>query len=86
MHAGVCACIRGFLLWLRPVRPHVRQLSRGGRGRPHARAVRGRSIASTKVRALPEWLGRCKLLEELCVPRPPPDTHARAEKHTHTHA
>ncbi len=32
----------------------------------------GRSIASTKVRALPESLGRCKLLEELCVPRPPP--------------
>jgi hypothetical protein len=43
----------------------------GGRG-PHARAVRGRSIFSTKVKALPEWLGQCKLLEELCVPRPPP--------------
>jgi hypothetical protein len=45
--------------------------SRGGRG-PHARAVRGRDISSTKVQALPEWLGQCKLLEGLCVPRPPP--------------
>jgi hypothetical protein len=29
--------------------------------------VRGRSISSTKVKVLPEWLGRCKLLETLCV-------------------
>jgi hypothetical protein len=42
------------------------------RARPHARAVRGRSIDSTKVQALPESLGRCKLLERLCVPRPSP--------------
>ena len=35
-------------------------------------AVRGRAISGTKVQALPEWLGQCKLLEELCVPRPPP--------------
>ncbi len=67
----VCACNAWRLLWLRPVRPHVRPSSRGGCG-PHARAVRGRYIYSTKVRALPEWLGRCKLLEGLCVPRPPP--------------
>ncbi len=40
---------------------------RGGR-KPHGRAVGGRWIASTKVRALPEWLGQCKLLETLCVP------------------
>ncbi len=68
----VCAraCARDFL-WLRPVRPHVRPLVRGGRG-PHARAVRGRFISSTKVQALPESLGQCKLLETLCVPRPPP--------------
>jgi hypothetical protein len=39
------------------------------RVRPHARAVRGRSISFTKVQALPEWLGQCKLLETLCVPR-----------------
>ncbi len=50
-----------------PVQPHVRPLVRGGRG-PHARAVRGRVIRFTKVRALPESLGQCKLLEELCVP------------------
>ncbi len=50
-----------------PVRPHVRLWLRGGRG-PHTRAVHGRSIDSTKVTALPEWLGQCKLLEELCVP------------------
>ncbi len=37
-----------------------------------ARAVRGRSIAFTKVLALPESLGQCKLFEGLCVPRPPP--------------
>jgi hypothetical protein len=53
-----------------PVRPHVRPSSCGGRG-PHARAVRGRVIHSTKVTALPESLGQCKLLETLCVPRPP---------------
>jgi hypothetical protein len=58
------------------LRPHVRPSSRGGRG-PHARAVRGRDIASTKVRALPEWLGQCKLLGELCVPRPPPPPPVR---------
>jgi hypothetical protein len=44
---------------------------------PCARRVRphGRSIFSTKVTALPESLGQCKLLEYLCVPppaRPPP--------------
>ncbi len=39
---------------------------RGGRG-PHVRAVRGRSISGTKVTALPEWLGQCKLLAFLCV-------------------
>jgi hypothetical protein len=59
--------MRGDFLWLRPVRPHVRPSSRGGRG-PHARAVRGRHIRATKVKALPESLGRCKLLETLCVP------------------
>jgi hypothetical protein len=70
-HAGACAYMRGDFPWLRPVHPHVRPLSRGGCG-PHARAVRGRYIAYTKVNALPAWLGQCKLLEELCVPRPPP--------------
>ncbi len=63
--------MRGDFPWLRPVRPHVRPSSHGGRG-PHARAVRGRYIGFTKVTELPEWLGRCKLLEDLCVPRPPP--------------
>ncbi len=28
---GVWACMRGLLLWLRPVRPHVRPLLHGGR-------------------------------------------------------
>ena len=50
------------------------------RARPHARAVRGRSISSTKVKALPEWLGQCKLLEQLCVPRPPPRRRARLRR------
>ncbi len=68
-----CVCMQCVVsfAWLRPVRLHVRPSLRGGRG-PHARAVRGRWITSTKVRALPESLGQCKLLEELCVPRPPP--------------
>ena len=34
---------------------------------PHACVVRGRSISSTKVKALPESLGQCKLLGQLCV-------------------
>ena len=29
--------------------------------------VHGRGIGSTKVKALPEWLGNCTRLEELCV-------------------
>ena len=33
-----------------------------------AHAVRRRDISSTKVKALPEWLGQCTLLEILCVP------------------
>jgi hypothetical protein len=37
----------------------------------------GRSIDSTKVKALPDSLGQCKLLEELCVPRPPPPPPVR---------
>jgi hypothetical protein len=37
------------------------------RARPHVRAVHGRIIYGTKVKALPEWLGQCKLLEQLCV-------------------
>ncbi len=45
------------------------------RAQPH---VRGRSISSKKVRALPEWLGQCKLLETLCVPRPPRRRRARS--------
>jgi hypothetical protein len=36
-------------------------------GAGRMRVVRGRSIAFTKVHALPESLGQCKLLEELCV-------------------
>ncbi len=47
------------------------------RPQPHARAVRGRSISYTNVHALPESLGQCKLLVELCVPRPPPRRRAR---------
>ncbi len=40
-------------------------------------AVRGRIIYNTKVKALSESLGQCKLLETLCVPRPPPATAVR---------
>ncbi len=69
------ACMVSFP-WLQPVRPHVCPSSRGRRG-PHAHAVHGRSIRGTKVKALPEWLGRCKLLEGLCVPRPPPPPPVR---------
>jgi hypothetical protein len=61
----VCVrAMRSDFLWLRSVRPHVRGGTRC--------AVRGRHITSTKVTALPEWLGQCKLLVTLCVPRPPP--------------
>ncbi len=38
----------------------------------HARAVHGRYIRATKVKALPESLGQCKLFISLCVPPPPP--------------
>ncbi len=37
------------------------------RARPHAAAMHGRDIASTKVKALPESLGNSALLESLCV-------------------
>ncbi len=69
VQACVCVCVQCVapFLWLRPVRPHICSLLRGGRG-PHARVVRGRDISSTKVTALPDFLCRCKLLEELCVP------------------
>ncbi len=44
------------------------RLSIVSRRAPAARGRdRGRSIASTKVKALPEWLGQCKLLETLCA-------------------
>jgi hypothetical protein len=82
---GCGGCARGcavLFAWLRPVRPHVCPLVRCGRG-PHARAVRGRYIDYTKVRALPEWLGQCKLLERLCVPpaAPPPCAFAAVPAH-----
>jgi hypothetical protein len=66
-HAGVCVrAMRRDFLWLRP--DSSPRLPIGARrARPHARAVRGRSIYGTKVKALPEWLGKCTLLEELCV-------------------
>jgi hypothetical protein len=54
-----------------PFAPTSAHRRAAGAGR-HAGAVRGRYISGTKVRALPEWLGQCKLLEELCVPRPSP--------------
>ncbi len=57
--------------WRRAALDAAAAALRGRRG-PHARAVHGRSIDYTKVQALPEWLGQCKLLEELCVPRLPP--------------
>jgi hypothetical protein len=33
-----------------------------------ARGLHGRYISSTKLKALPEWLGQCTLLYYLCVP------------------
>ena len=45
---------------------------RSGRGGTHALcAVHGRRIYTTNVKALPESLGKCTLLEILCVPPPP---------------
>jgi hypothetical protein len=65
-HVGACPCMRGDFAWLRPrSSPRLPLVAR--RARPHARAVRGRSIYATKVKALPESLGQCKLLEFLCV-------------------
>ncbi len=52
-HAGVCACNA----WRLPSAYSAPRLS----------IFPGRSITATKVKALPEWLGRCKLLEILCV-------------------
>ncbi len=76
-HACVCAC-NPWRLSIASARfaPKVRRWSRGGCG-PHARAVRGRDISWTKVKALPESLGQCKLLVGLCVPRPPPPPPVR---------
>ncbi len=68
VHAGVCECTRG---GFGPF-DHVFPWLCGGRG-PHARAVRGSDIAYTKVTALPDSLGQCKLLQFLCVmPAAPP--------------
>jgi hypothetical protein len=39
----------------------------GGRGRMQSRAGYGRHIGFTKVKELPESLGKCPLLEKLCV-------------------
>ncbi len=64
--------MRGDFLWLRPVRPRVRPLFIVAE--MYLRTVRGRDISSTKVKALPESLGQCTLLEHLCVraAAPPP--------------
>ncbi len=85
-HALNRVCIHAWRLSMalnQPVRPHDCPLVRGGRG-PHAHAVRGRSIYSTKVKALPESLGQCKLLEYLCV-RAAGYTHARTHTRTHVY-
>jgi hypothetical protein len=37
------------------------------RAPPHAPALHGRDISSTKVKALPESLGKCKDLQHVCV-------------------
>jgi hypothetical protein len=80
--AGVCVCVRAMrgAFPVASARSSPRPPIVARRARPHARTVRGRSIDATKVRALPESLGRCTLLEELCVPRPPPRRRARSRR------
>jgi hypothetical protein len=72
----VCACVVTFC-GFGPFEPMSVRVAR--RARPHARAVHCRWIFSTKVKALPEWLGQCKLLETLCVP-PQPRRLARSRR------
>ncbi len=75
MHRCVCHAHAGVHAWSlcmasARLTPHSSVVA--CRARPHASAVHGRYIAYTKVKALPESLGQCKLLQTLCVPRPPP--------------
>jgi hypothetical protein len=74
----VCACMRD-LICMVSARSAPRLSIGARRAQPHARAVRGRDISFTKVQALPESLGQCKLLVELCVrTAAPPPPGARA--------
>jgi hypothetical protein len=61
-----------FLSWTCPFGPTSAHWCEAGAGRTRARC--GRVISGTKVKALPDWLGQCKLLEGLCVraAAPPP--------------
>ncbi len=64
----VRVCVRAWRLSMDSARSTARLPDAARWARPHARAVCGRSIHSTKVKALPESLGNWKLLETLCVP------------------
>jgi hypothetical protein len=59
---GACAFKNGFTL-IALTSVHVC----GGRGRMQSRAGYGRHIGFTKVKELPESLGKCPLFEKLCV-------------------
>jgi hypothetical protein len=72
MRVCVRACVVTFHGFARST-PRLPIVAR--RARPHVREGHGRSIYSTKVKALPESLGQCKLLQYLCVApaaAPPP--------------
>jgi hypothetical protein len=74
LNASVClsrecggVCMQAWRLSGASARSSPRPSIVARRARPHACAVRGRYIFSTKVKALPEWLGQCRLLQTLCV-------------------
>jgi hypothetical protein len=73
MLIGIPVCARGSVCvhaWriFRGFGPFDPTSSHGCAGGAAARvAVGGRWISSSKVKALPDWLGQCKLLENLCV-------------------
>jgi hypothetical protein len=72
-----CGCVHAWRLSMAsaPFDPTSAHCCAAGAGRTRARCS-GRDIGSTKVKALREWLGQCKLLDKLCV---------RATGYTHAH-
>jgi hypothetical protein len=64
----VRVCVRAWRFSLDSARSTARLPDAARWAVPHARALHGRFIDNTKVKALPEWLCNCKLLESVCVP------------------